>query len=139
MYAITGGNMKTIILLISLITISAGCATPPTQPAGYTPATTNYQGNTASYKNSLETLKRRKQEAELRKELAKTQEELEEAKRDIEELRKELEKIEAEIKAEEAKKTNTYTPSSGSGTVYTGPRGGQYTISPSGKKVYKKR
>jgi hypothetical protein len=28
------------------------------------------------------------------------------------------------------------TPSSGSGTIYTGPRGGQYRISASGKKVY---
>ena len=66
-------------------------------------------------------------------------------------LQSEIDALEAEITALEArlvevnrKITTTElrpdTPSqAGGGTVHTGPRGGRYTISPSGKKVYKKR
>lgn len=75
-------------------------------------------------------------------------------RRNVATLQEDLSKLEEEIQALEARLTEvekriaqgegrSYEPpatsSSGAGPVYTGPRGGRYTISPSGKKVYQKR
>lgn len=132
--------LKTAILLA--IAALSGCAAPQHQP--YTPyPTAAYQRsiedvNVATSK--VERVKRKQREAALKKELAITQEELEAAKREIDELTEELRKAEEGLKAAEAKRDmNNNANSSGSNQVHTGPRGGQYTISPSGKKVYKKR
>lgn len=129
-------------MLLALAMLS-GCVAPQYQT--YTPdQTASYQGSIESVNvasSKVEGVKRKQREAALKRDLAKTQEELEAAKKEIEELTEELRKAEEELKAAEDKKDinhkNSY--SSGAGEVHTGPRGGQYTISPSGKKVYKKR
>lgn len=90
--------------------------------------------------NKVERVKAKQREATLKKEIAKTHEELEAAKKEIEELTEELLKAEEELKAAEVKKDIINKGSNtGFGGVQTGPRGGKYTISPSGKKVYQKR
>lgn len=128
-------------MLLALVALS-GCVAPQYQT--YTPdQTATYQRSVESVNvasSKVEGVKRKQREAALKRDLAKTQEELEAAKKEIEELTEELRKAEEELKAAEDKKDiNKTTYSSGAGVVHTGSRGGQYTISSSGKKVYKKR
>jgi len=129
------------VLFSTFLTVAlSGCAAPQMR----------YQRSVEYVNNStikVEGVKRKHGEAALKKELAKTKEELMEANMVIEELTEELRKAEEELrKAEEEMRvakaeneTAKNSDASSSGAVHTGPRGGKYTISPSGKKVYKKR
>lgn len=128
-------------MLLALVTLS-GCVVPQYQT--YTPdQTATYQRSVESVNvasSKVDGVKRKQREAALKRDLSKTQEELEAAKKEIEELTEELRKAEEELKAaEDEKDINKNSYSSWAGQVQTGPRGGQYTYSKSGKKVYKKR
>jgi hypothetical protein len=70
---------------------------------------------------------------------AKLQEEIDRLADEVEALEKRLEEVEKRIAEAEGRMYEPTSSVGGSGTVYTGPRGGRYTISPSGKKVYQRR
>jgi len=129
--------MKTFLSLAFTLLLM-GCASPPS-PVSYgivsAPVAHSRQSDAVELRGRL-TSKR----ADLSK--AQTQKEIDELKAEIAALELRLSELE---KAMEASNTQTTAPTyggsrgSGSGTVHTGPRGGRYTITPSGNKSYKKR
>lgn len=125
-------------LAATLIAIAAliGCAAP----APYTAPTHDLQNSV--YTSRTDAANLRNSLAERRKTLAAAS-----ATEDIERLRKEVTELEVRLAALERSITeqelaisrSTIPTPSGAGTVYTGPRGGRYTITPSGKKSYIRR
>lgn len=122
-----GVSMK-ILLLISVVILLqlSGCATPNSysyQPYEYTAALSKRDD---AYQKKLL--------AEQRKELAKTKEELEDIIRELEAATEALRQAELEF---ERVKNKVATSQEGGG-IQTGPRGGKYVITKSGKKRYVK-
>lgn len=120
-------------LIVATLLALAGCAAPP-------PVTYGHAGNQAIY-SQRDDLQKVRKEIDARKkklETAKLKEEIEQLNKEIADLNKQMAALEKRIAdAEKAQATPAYAaPSS---AVHVGPRGGIYTISPSGNKVYKKK
>lgn len=120
-------------LIAAILLALAGCAAPPPVPYGQA-------GNQLIY-SQRDDLQKVRKEIDARKkklETAKLKEEIEQLNKEIADLNNQMAALEKRIAdAEKAQANTAYTaPSSG---VQVGPRGGVYTISPSGNKVYKKR
>lgn len=121
------------LIAAALVLALAGCAAPYAPPPG---ASESYS-SAAELRVSLE---RTRAERDVRKrELfeARQQDEIDRLKRELREL--ELRVSELEWRVEDAERKARYAvPSSttSSSGCYTGPRGGRYTITRSGKKNY---
>lgn len=117
---------------VGLGLLVAGCAAPPATPYTYQPAPVRSdvavkKSEAASIRQSVGRKRAEQQEAKL-------QDEIERLEAEIDALEDRAEALEKEVAAAEGR--SYVAPSR---TVYTGPRGGRYTISPSGKKVYQRR
>jgi len=120
------------LVAVFLITL-AGCATQP-------PPTAIQVGNETilSQRNEMQKLSRELENRKKKLEAAKLKEEIEQLNKEIAELNAEMDALEKRILAAEMAQTRPiYSAPSGGTTV--GPRGGEYTWSKSGKKVYKKK
>ena len=115
-----------------------GCSTAP---VSYTTSSRDLQ-NSSIYTVRSDATNARTKLAERRKMLAAASaaDDIELLKREIVELETRLASLEKSIAEQESaiSRPSTYTPT-GSGTVYTGSRGGRYTITPSGNKSYTRR
>lgn len=129
--------MKAIAATL-LVLILVGCvAPPPATPYAAPAASATY---IASQRSDALKLHDHLAAARDRRKVATVQDEVAKLDDEIESLEARLIEVERRISQAEA---SSYAPaatsSSGTGPVYTGRRGGRYTISPSGKKVYQKR
>lgn len=119
------------------IFLVVGCATPP--PAAYPAAASNNAAYIAIQRSDAAKLRENISNAQTRRSLARLQAEIDALEEEIEALEERLADVEKRIATAEGRQYVPAAPPSGSGAVHTGPRGGRYTISPSGNKVYKKR
>lgn len=144
-----GMKMKRHAWLLMIFTL-AGCSAPGNYPyqasAPYSPISANSAHAYAGRDKQDAT--ERKRMAEQRRDMAKTKEELDWAIRELEEATEALKKAESDLRqAESQLAESTQSSNSGasafapttSGTINTGPRGGRYVITPSGKKRYIKK
>lgn len=132
--------MKKLISTLALTALFlVGCATPslPAPPAygsivSQPEKTGLLQADAQAIRSNL--VKRR---AELK--VARLQAEIDQLKDEISALEIRLTDVERKIAALEPAVSSPATAYTGSGTVHTGPRGGRYTIGPSGNKNYIRR
>ncbi|MDD2711330.1 MAG: hypothetical protein PHU77_00280 [Simplicispira sp.] len=122
----------TLIAIAALI----GCAAP----APYTAPTSDLQKSV--YISRADATNVRNLLIERRRTLAtaSTSADIDSFKKEVAELEARLAALEKSIAEQELaiSRSTTYTPG-GTGTVHTGPRGGRYTITPSGNKSYIRR
>lgn len=130
------------ILATSLLALLVGCAAPVSTVTSYS---SDQPGQTARRSDASELRTKLNGLYEQRK-LASLQAEMDRLDKEIAELKARLDALEAAIAEAETRQVTTpaVAPSgsgyrAGSGPVYTGPRGGQYTITPSGNKSYIRR
>lgn len=131
--------MRKMTLSALALAILAGCAAGPRQqPATFAPSAGASATASSGWATETDTQRVRAALANRRDrlKLQLLQEELDALRKEIAELEARLEVLEKRDSEQTATPSPTYTPS---GATHVGPRGGVYTISPSGKKVYKKR
>lgn len=127
-------RLDTLAICLAVSVLGAGCATPYS-PSSYLPQ------STARYSLQTDAQALRYNLSQRRKELAQTAQQAE-----AQQLREEIEALELrllEVERQLANDVSNVAPSgtgyTGSGPIYTGPRGGRYTIGPSGRKNYIRR
>ncbi len=137
--------MKTIpVLLIAFASLAGGCAAPVSRTSYYTPEPAAAAGPSVTVLRADLDVSR-KQLQGLQDRLGRTYSptEGEILRAEIDALKKRIEELEAQLAQEPSQISPSYqaTPGRNYGTspVYTGPRGGRYTITPSGKKSYIRR
>lgn len=122
-------------LAILFLVGCAASAPPANQAAGSTASyITTQRSDAAKLRENISGAQTRRAAARLQTEIDALEEEI----RALEARLADVEKRIANVEGRQYVPTQTYS-GSGTGTVHTGPRGGQYTISPSGNKVYQKR
>lgn len=125
--------MRLFIIGAALATLVACAPAHPPAYTPYSPAPAALSAPPAGLTQSRSALLEKKQ----RLEVARQQEEIDQLNKEIQELEARI--AELERQAEPSKSAETRTPTGANGAVRTGPRGGRYTISPSGKKQYIRR
>lgn len=122
-----------VLITTALVLSLVGCATPSGPPM-------NHSGSmmsSATYRASLERAQadRDARKAQLRE--SKLQEEIDRLTAEIRELELRITGLESQVAdADRREREAAFYSSPASSGCYTGPRGGRYTISRSGKKNY---
>lgn len=129
--------MSRLLPALALLLVFAGCAAPP--PTAFPLPSSGNATYIAAQKSDATKLRENISQARARRSDVKLQSEIDALEEEIRALEERLAEVEKRIAAAEGTQYVPAAASSGSGTVYTGPRGGRYTISPSGNKVYQKR
>lgn len=124
-----------ILVVLSLV----GCATPDPYIRPSYETTSSQAEQRALLQTDAQALRSNlyKRRAELK--VAKLQSEIDQLKDEIAALEIRLADVERKIAASESAVPSAATGYTGSGAVHTGPRGGRYTIGPSGNKNYIRR
>ena len=136
--------MKQLALVIAAALLTA-CAAPPPAAPWDGPASASFKELATGVRAKISYLREQREHATLQEEIARLE-------REIEELEARLIALEQEDAAAEQARAaiaasvptgagvgQSSRGSLGTGPVYTGPRGGRYTITPSGKKSYIRR
>lgn len=136
--------MFLIFVFFALLSL-AGCVQQPIQPSyqdydssTYTQAVQDLyvaKGRRTSAQRERDAIKKRLEVSKLNDEIEQLQHQLEKLEEDLRQL--EIDIATAQQRVDNLKPTSSL--SSSSDTVHTGPRGGRYVITPSGKKRYLKR
>ena len=125
-----------IAFILAALFVFTGCTPVPHQPSGYGVIQSTQTLPITIDKNRASLREKRQQLSQ-----AHQQDEIDRLKKEIEDLEAriaELEQQDRELKTT-PNAVNPYGMPGTGGAVHTGPRGGRYTISPSGKKQYLRR
>lgn len=118
------------IVVAAMVTALVGCAAPYAQQSTFqTTSAASYRASLFDARAERDSRKRRLSEARL-------QEEIDRLAKEIRELELRISELEWQVEDAERRESVTTPPSTPSSGCYTGPRGGRYTISKSGKKNY---
>lgn len=137
-----GTRQRARVLVLAGSLLLAACAAPPMRD-GYTNSAARASAAAVTEARRADKERNSRAIAEREERLARTTDQAE-----IERLRAEIAALAARVAAieDEERTAGSSAPASSSasapassGATYVGPRGGVYTISPSGRKVYKKR
>lgn len=128
---ISGGDMR-VIFGVALVLSLIGCAAPAVPQYG----TTGNYAYAAKARTSLEEAKAERDARKRQLSEAKLQHEIDRLAKELRELEAQVSILESQVADAERKHQAAVPASSSSLGCHTGPRGGRYTISKSGKKNY---
>lgn len=122
-----------ILISTALVLLLVGCSTPSLPPANYSGSTMS----SATYRVSLERARADRDARKAQLQMSKLQEEIDRLTAEIRELELRISDLESQVANAERRERDAavYSRPASSG-CYTGPRGGRYTITKSGKKNY---
>jgi TolA-binding protein len=122
------------VLFVAAVVLSlAGCAAP----YGIQPRPSESYVSSSTYKASLANARSERDARRRQLSESKLQDEIDRLNKEIRELELRISELEWQVEDAERKERAAATSSSPSSSgCFTGPRGGRYTITPSGKKNY---
>lgn len=120
------------LFIVTVILLLTGCAEPRSPQA----SSSGSYASSSTYKTSLASAKSERDARARQLSESKLQDEIDRLTKEIRELNLRISELERQVDdAERAERAASSTAPSSSG-CYTGPRGGRYTITKSGKKNY---
>lgn len=122
-----------VLFAVALVLSLGGCAVPYATQSG----TSGSYASAATYRATLERTRADRDARKRQLSESKLQDEIDRLTKEIRELELRVSELEWQVEDAERRESAAALSSPSSSGCYTGPRGGRYTISKSGKKNYR--